>query len=119
MTPSSGDKLLTGFRMEPQTTTEPGGGTGAVRAEPPRTGFICIRTDAHVFQKEPSAWRDEHGQGEMVHEGTVLFNTKRRNTWRADTLYCSAIPEGQTERVLLSGLGIIWTFRWAALVAQQ
>lgn len=59
------------------------------------------------------------GRGEMVHEGTVLFNAKRRNTWRADTLYCSAIPEGQTERVLLSGLGIIWTFRWAALVAQQ
>ena len=105
--------------MEPQTTTEPGAGTGAVRAEPPGTGFICVRTDAHVFQKKPGAWRDECGQGRL-RERTVLFNCKRRSTWRADPLYCSVVPEGQTERESSSAVfGIIWTFRWAAPVLQQ
>ena len=105
--------------MEPQTTTEPGAGTGAVRAEPPRTGFICVKTDAHVFQKKPSAWRDERGQGRQCVSG-LLFNCKHRSTRRADPLYCSVVPECQTERESSSGVfGIIWNFRWAAPVAQQ
>lgn len=79
--------------MEPQTTTEPGEGTGAVRVEPPRTGFVCVRTNAHVFRKKPSAWRDQRGQEETVREGTVLFNCNRGSTKRVDPLCCSVTPE--------------------------
>ncbi|CAN0403297.1 unnamed protein product [Rangifer tarandus platyrhynchus] len=74
--------------MEPQTTTEPGGGTGAVRAEPPRTGFIRVRTDAHVFRKKPSAWREERGQEETVRLTDCYhqaFVSERSPSWDANT----------------------------------
>ena len=75
----------------------------------------CSRVPEEAKCLERRAWA-----GETVRKRTVLFNCKRRSTRRADPLYCSVVPEGQTERESSSAVfGIIWNFRWAAPVAQQ
>lgn len=54
---------------------EPGGGE-VVETEPQGWGFICIRTDAHVFPEEGAKCLEKQSiGGEMVHEGTILFNS--------------------------------------------
>lgn len=86
------------------TTAEPGRRRETVRAESPRMEFICVRTDARVFQKKPSSWRGKCGQREAVCKGNVLSNCKYRPTHRVNFASCWATSEDQTMKDCLGGL---------------
>lgn len=65
------------------------GGGGRLREQSlsPRTGFVWVRTDARMFQKNTSASGENVGKGNLYIRD-VFFNCKCRATHRVTLSYC-------------------------------